>query len=301
MKTLLIERIMLLWVWALIPAAGQNITSDTLHPPPDSDTINRPAEEPDIFDKDHSLRFADYLFRTGKYEYATEEYQRVIFMQPGFVYPKLQVVRSQKARKDFQKALNYFALYFPVFDTLSPSVQKEGIRLYILVEDYPEANFWLRKTSWPKPEKATWTLGIKALEMKWDEALQYYKTYEDSIRNPVFHQFGLTVQRRLEQPHKSPWIAGTLSALVPGLGKVYTKDYGDAAMSLLFVGLNAWQAYRGFRKEGIKSVHGWVFAGIGATFYLGNIWGSAKAAKRFNRKFDKEATDEIKAVFEYHL
>jgi len=290
-----------LW-WAVLftgTLAAQQTVQDSLQVQQKNDSVKTKAQN--IFDADNSRKFADYLFRTGQYDYATEEYQRIVFMRPVDIYPKWQIIRAQKAKKDFQKALNYYALYFPRFDTLPVPVQKEGIRLYILTDDYESASYWLNKSRLAGADKATWHLGIEALKLDWDKALEYYKAKEDHIDDPVFHQFGLVVQRRLEQPHRSPFVAASLSTVVPGLGKVYTKNYGDAAMSFLFVGLNAWQAYRGFHKEGVKSVHGWIFAGLGMSFYLGNIWGSAKAAKRFNKQFDKEATDEIKAVFEYNL
>ena len=254
-----------------------------------------------LFDTAHSLRFADYLFKTGQYDFATEEYQRVIFLRPADPYPKIQTVKAREAQKDYQGALNYFAMYFPVFDTLKPSLQKEDIRLYVLTDDYSTAGYFVKKSALVPAEKKTWTLGLMALEKKWDHAWAYYRRYADSVSHPVFHQFGLAVENRLKQPHKSPVVAAGLSAVVPGLGKVYTKDYGDALMSFLFVGLNAWQAYRGFKKDGLQSTRGWIFAGIGASFYLGNVWGSAKAAKRFNRRFDKKTIDEIKTIMEYNL
>ena len=56
---------------------------------------------------------------------------------------------------------------------------------------------------------------------------------------------------------RSPFLAGTLSAFVPGAGRLYTGRLGDALASLFTVGLTGWQAYDGFRRDGISSAKGW--------------------------------------------
>jgi hypothetical protein len=81
---------------------------------------------------------------------------------------------------------------------------------------------------------------------------------------------------------KSPFIAAGFSAIIPGTGKFYTKNWADGIFSMLFVAGNAWQSYRGFKEHGIKSAYGWAFGTLSASFYIGNIFGSAKAARRYN-------------------
>ncbi len=292
------------YVWLLLLAgvgatAQEKPATDSLSPTKDS-LVAKPVKE-DLFDAAHSRRFADYLFRTGQYDYATEEYQRVAFLQPADAYPRIQIVKAQEGKKDYYRALGYFEMFFPYFDTLQVPYQKEAVKLYVLNGEYATARKRLWASRLDTVRKHTLDLGITLLEKKWKDGLEQYRRRENILRDPVFHQFGLVAQRRLEHRNKSPLLAAGLSAVVPGLGKVYTKDYGDAFMSFLFVGLNAWQAWRGFRKQGVRSVHGWIFAGFGVSFYLGNVWGSAKAAKRYNRKLDKAATDEVRAVFEYNL
>jgi hypothetical protein len=87
-----------------------------------------------------------------------------------------------------------------------------------------------------------------------------------------------------------------MSTFIPGSGKIYTKNWQDGLIALLFVASNAWQAYRGFSKDGVKSTYGWVFGSIGAGFWLGNIYGSYKSAQKFNKQIQKGYHDKISGV-----
>lgn len=93
--------------------------------------------------------------------------------------------------------------------------------------------------------------------------------------------------------YKRPFVAAGFSAIIPGTGKFYTKNWADGIFSMLFVAGNAWQAYRGFSKYGNKSAFAWTFTGISASFYIGNIFGSVKAAKRYNKNKENEIENQV--------
>lgn len=74
---------------------------------------------------------------------------------------------------------------------------------------------------------------------------------------------------------KSALLAGTLSAIVPGLGKVYVGNNGQALASFLTCGLMGAVAAENYVHFGIKHPQTIFFTGIFGLFYIGNIWGSA--------------------------
>lgn len=82
-----------------------------------------------------------------------------------------------------------------------------------------------------------------------------------------------TVEKKIKR--KSPFVAGTLSAIVPGLGKVYTGNNGQALASFLTCGLIGVVAAENYVKMGIKHPQTIFFTGLFGLFYVGNIWGSA--------------------------
>jgi hypothetical protein len=74
---------------------------------------------------------------------------------------------------------------------------------------------------------------------------------------------------------KSAFLAGTLSAIIPGLGKVYVGNNGQALASFLTVGLMGAIATENYLKWGIEHPQTIFFTGMFGLFYIGNIWGSA--------------------------
>ncbi len=271
------------------------VAKDTIVQTPSSQNSNQ-----DIFDYAHSKKFAEYLYKTGQFDYAIEEFQRVVFLHPEDEEAKFQIITAYLKKEDFFNAAGYFYRYYPVFDTLVPKVQKAGIVAHLFLNELDTAEKLLTRSRLDSIEKQTWRLGIYLLKKEWNKAGRYYQTH---LENPstVFHQFGTALNRRLTYKTKSPFWAGLMSAMVPGLGKVYTKNYGDALIAFLFTGMNAWQSYRGFQKDGINSTRGWIFGVLGAGFYLGNIYGSAKSAKKYNKKIDDEIESEVKSVIRFSI
>ena len=92
---------------------------------------------------------------------------------------------------------------------------------------------------------------------------------------------------------KSPFIAGALSAIVPGLGKVYTKRVGEGVSAFLItttLGLVAWE---NLIKDGITDPKTIIFGSLFSLFYIGNIWGSALSVKLTRDEFNKEINEQI--------
>lgn len=97
---------------------------------------------------------------------------------------------------------------------------------------------------------------------------------------------------KVEPPYKSPALAGTLSAIIPGSGKIYVGEWGDGITSLLATGLLAFLAYDNFRAD--HTTRAWIFTGLGAFFYAGNIYGSIASAQIFNARIDFEFNNGLK-------
>jgi TM2 domain-containing membrane protein YozV len=87
---------------------------------------------------------------------------------------------------------------------------------------------------------------------------------------------------------KNEFLAGFMSAIVPGSGKIYAKRQKDGIISLITILVSSWQAYDGFKKDGIKSVKGWIYSTLSTFFYLGNIYGSIVAVKIHNQQVENK-------------
>ncbi len=85
----------------------------------------------------------------------------------------------------------------------------------------------------------------------------------------AYHQM-LTKKRR-----KSSFVAGCLSAIIPGSGKFYAKKPAQGMAYFTTVGLLAGQTYEAYKKRQDHNARFIVFSSITGLFYIGNIWGSA--------------------------
>jgi hypothetical protein len=96
-------------------------------------------------------------------------------------------------------------------------------------------------------------------------------------------------------------VAGLLSAVVPGLGRVYLGRWEDGVMSLVLVGLPGGFAWDGFRERGVSSVRGWLLGSMAAFLYAGNIYGSAVGAEVVHQEAEKRLRAEIRGAYQDRL
>jgi hypothetical protein len=97
-------------------------------------------------------------------------------------------------------------------------------------------------------------------------------------------------------PSKSPWLAGLLSALVPGLGHVYL---GQPLIGLSAFGWNALfiaATADTLRRQlwGVSAVLGF----LELLWYGGAVYGAVSGANKYNRDAELNQIDELKARFD---
>ncbi|MGD0710471.1 MAG: hypothetical protein ABR968_04760 [Bacteroidales bacterium] len=93
--------------------------------------------------------------------------------------------------------------------------------------------------------------------------------------------------------HNSGALAGMMSAVVPGLGKVYAGKTGQGLSSFLpvtLMGLMTWEAYK---KAGPSSARFILTAGLFSVFYIGNIWGSVLSVSVSRSEKNNEINNQI--------
>ena len=92
---------------------------------------------------------------------------------------------------------------------------------------------------------------------------------------------------------KRMWLAGTLSAIVPGLGKVYVgRPYEGLAAFWAVTGLGILTAEQANR-NGFSDYRTLAVASLFTVFYLGNIYGASISARLQNEEFNHETNHQI--------
>lgn len=103
-----------------------------------------------------------------------------------------------------------------------------------------------------------------------------------TFQNDSTEKISALYEWKKNPPYKSPVLAGILSSIIPGSGKIYAGETGDGIVGFLTSAIFSFIAYDNF-KAGHNS-RGWVWAGVAAFFYAGNIYGSVAAAQIYNAK-----------------
>jgi TM2 domain-containing membrane protein YozV len=103
-------------------------------------------------------------------------------------------------------------------------------------------------------------------------------------------------ERKLNPPYKSELTAVILSTIIPGAGKIYTKEYSDGIIAFIVTGLMGYIAYTDFKAD--HKFRGWLFSGLTAFFYGGNIYGSAASAQIYNAQVNFRLYSDMKLFLE---
>ena len=121
---------------------------------------------------------------------------------------------------------------------------------------------------------------------------KFISPFDEDERNSVLAFYDYKV----EPKYKSQTLAGIMSAIIPGSGKMYVGEWGDGITALLATSLFAFLAYDNFRAD--HTTRAWIFTGLGAFFYGGNIYGSVASAQIFNARIDFEFNSGLKLFLE---
>lgn len=120
--------------------------------------------------------------------------------------------------------------------------------------------------------------------------LKYFFKGDDLNKMEEFYKW------KNDPPYKSSVLAAIMSAIIPGSGKIYAGQPEDGLTALVVNGLFGYLAYSNFTHD--HKFRGWLFSGLGAFFYAGNVYGSAAAAQIYNAKIKFDFIQTVKNFLE---
>ena len=242
----------------------------------------------DLYDLKNSREFSGYLMQSGQFSLAVPEFRRVLFFCPDDSLARINLLIALRRSGDPAGALDQLKTWFGTEPPRSFAI--EGIKSSIMDQRFDLASDLLESApDIPETEQAYYRMGLGLLTWSGDE-----NTLPEEGRDPSpGYAKLLDVRTQASQMKmKSPALALAMSAVIPGLGKVYSKDWKDGLFSLMFIGGNVLQAYRGFSKFGTGNPYGWIFGTLAVGFYGANLYGSWKSAADFNRRQLEYIQDE---------
>jgi hypothetical protein len=174
---------------------------------------------------------------------------------------------------------------------------------YLYAKNYTGAGSQLQsaleKENFEDDEVLTLLLGGKyLLERKYkllDSLAPHFKL--NDYRFSQEQEYLLSLNKRLQmQKKKSPFVAGMLSAVVPGLGKFYAGKKGAGLAAFLCNMALAGFVAESYYRSGYKSPQFITFGSMFLCFYTGNILGSVYSVRQQTRSTNGKINNEILAT-----
>ncbi len=271
------------------------------------------------FPAERELKLTDeVLFRTGsafqnegEFYRAITEYKKLLILFPGSDYAEnsyFNIGMAYLKGEEYQQAADTFESLRKKFLNGKYIVQShlyEGLS-YRKLKKYGEATIQFETVidEFKRTEEAPKALIQKSLIALEDDDLGEMKSglervvreYPDRVESQKARQ-SLAVAESLERmQEKSSLLAGTMSAVLPGSGYFYAGNYGD--------GLSAFLVNALFIAGTATAVHqhnyptAYIVGAFGLPFYIGNIYGSANSARKFNLAVRKDLEGRIYSLLE---
>jgi hypothetical protein len=223
---------------------------------------------------------------THQYKQASEEFNRLYFFSNQ--NPQYLPALMYALRKSDQESVVLQRFNAPT--QLDDAAFKQFIYCMVKTNKTPEAITLVESRTNLDTNMRNNLLGMSYIDQyRWKEATKLFTRMSFAEKDKVLN----ILTETQHSGYKNKYLAAGLSAVVPGLGKLYTGNKKDALMSLIFVGVNGFQSYRYFNKKGVTSVGAWVFGSLATGFYLGNIYGAYKAAIHKNKKINDAYKKQI--------
>ena len=232
--------------------------------------------------------FADFLYNQADYDRAITEYKRLLYFYP------------QHPKKDnIEFSIGYAYLHQKKWDLALRYFEKISIKNSPLASDAIFATAYVHLLSGKRdPAINTWSQlspknEFSVYQQAWAHFLQGRITNTrallSTLKTPHLkaraHIFSSDLSRWENRPSRSPWLAGCMSAVLPGSGQWYVGHFWDGISALIINGLFIYGAYYAFSHH--HYVTGGVVSLVGSGFYGGNIFSAVSSAYKFNQRIDE--------------
>ena len=248
-------------------------------------------QDENILSPNNRLKFGNYLFCGKDYLRAAHEYQEYLKFSNNdtvrfkFAYSLAAIGRSSEALD------NYKGLFFS--STLSEDARLEFYKVNFLT--LPIENFRDMCTmtgylpEYHKQEVERLKLFTHLLDNSYlPDSTEFINTYHEEDREEITSLY----LRKRDPEFKNPTKAAIFSAIIPGVGKIYTGDYADGITAFLATGILSYIAYDNFNAD--HKFRAALFAGLAVMTYAGNIYGSAASAQIYNAGIQFNFESDVK-------
>ncbi|MHB8836857.1 MAG: tetratricopeptide repeat protein [Candidatus Methylomirabilia bacterium] len=264
-----------------------------------------------LLTEDLQLKIADTFLEQGDYYRAVTEYSKLLILFPDSEYADAALLKIGTASvrgeeyRDAQAALTTLRERFPRSAHAAAAWYLEGVSSWKLKQlERAGAAFADLAAAYPQSEYAPQGLAAGALVALEEnrpaaagERLRALAERYPDHPAPGRAQAALEILEGYNVlPRKSPLLAGTFSAVLPGSGYFYADHSGDGVTAFFINALFVAAEVLSLKEENYPLAA--VVGVIGLPFYLGNIYGSARAAEKWNVGVRRETQGRLSLVLD---
>lgn len=250
--------------------------------------------------------FADSLFQEGDYLNAAHEYKRLLFLNPDAPQIDFIAFRVAASYQNAGKLEDAIRAYQLLIDTYPKSILVERAKnniaqCHVLLGDSEQGLSSLKRFLSEHQEsslapRAHFTIGmLHADKGEWTQASRVwrdvYSTYPDTPFAEVSDRLARRIKNADTLPHRSPTVAGVLSAVVPGSGQIYAGRTTDGLYTFVgMVVLGSASFYYADQERYEVAIP----IGVLSLFFYGNgIYQSVQAARVFNVRHEAQFRNRL--------
>ena len=248
------------------------------------------TENGNIWSDKNRLAFGNHLFCEKDYLRAIDEFQSVLIKNWNDTL-QFKIATSYFRMKHYDKAFNEFEKFTPNSSMYLQS-ENEKFRTLFLSENFSSMQNKIRNSKRYSGNNSIELLRLLNSSMLLTNAelpqkSKFISIYENEDKN-ILSEF---YNWKENPPYKNPTIAAILS-IIPGLGKIYADEIGDGITSFVLTGLFTYLAINKFQNN--QQTSAWIYTGLSAFFYSGNIYGSYTATQNYNAGIKFNFENEVK-------
>lgn len=249
----------------------------------------------DIFSPQNRLNFGKYLYSEKDYLRAINEYREYLksenndTVQLKFAECFLRIGRYDEAAENFK------ALFFN--SDFEDEAKLSFFKSHFLSKNFSLFRDLTEKEIYYSEKYSRYINRLRFITYFFDNSAlpdtnQFFSAFDDSNYTYIKKFY---LMKKFPQ-YKNQNKAAILSAIIPGLGKIYVGEISDGLTAFIATGLLAFLSANNFKND--HNFRGWLFGGLSILSYAGNIYGSIAAAQIYNAKVKFNFDNEVKNYFE---
>lgn len=228
-----------------------------------------------------------YMMNSRNWQGAMDEVDRLLYLHPENMGLYACKLRCFEGLHRYEDGVYAFGQVFPNQCRDDYSTAYTAAHLYDLLGDMPEATALYEHSASLYPlqqgDKVSpyGELGILyAKSGRYGDAAEAFRCKAAADGNDALLESNLALLHEMETMHQRSPAAAMALGVIPGAGYLYSGQPGNALSALIINCMLAYACYTSF-SSGNDGV-GIIVGGLGISFYVGNIVGSGRSARRYN-------------------